>query len=137
MPVTLVSVTNLDERYGRKPANSRRNLLITASVLFAVLVGWLVTVNFFTPANQQRITGDAVKLHDASTNEISATIEIVGNGAKGVATCVGKALDAAYGTVGYKQFSVALHGTHSTQVELVLNTTRAAGSVVVESCSLK
>mgnify|MGYP006268283331 CR=1 FL=1 len=130
-------MTNLDARYGRNPRTTRRNTLVLAALLLAVLVGWLTAVSFFTPANQQRINGNAVKLSNPSDFEIVATIEIVGNGAKGVAHCAGKALDASYGTVGYKEFSVVLHGSHSQRAELSINTTRPASSVVIESCELK
>ncbi len=130
-------MTDLDSRYGRKPANGKRNIIVLASVMLAIFFFWAVSVNFFTPAKDKQITAEAVSFIKTAPNQISATVKVVGAGATGTVHCVGKALDASYAIVGFKEFDVTLVGESEKRIALSINTTSKAASIVVESCKLQ
>jgi hypothetical protein len=130
-------VTDLDARYGRKPTNTKRNIIVLASVLLVVFFGWAISVNFFTPAKSERITGELVKFDKVEQYSISGEIRLVTAGASGTVHCVSKALDSAYAIVGYKEFNAKANGELEKRFNLSINTTSKAASIVVEACKLQ
>jgi hypothetical protein len=130
-------VTDLDARYGRKPSNPKRNIIVLAAALLVVFFGWAIAVNFFTPAQSQRITGDLVKFDAVEQYSISGEVKLVIDGAKGKVHCTAKALDSAYAIVGYKEFEVVANGEPEQSLNLSINTTSRAASIVVEACKLQ
>jgi hypothetical protein len=130
-------VTDLDARYGRKQTNSKRNIIVLAAVLLAVFFTWAVSVSFFTPQKNKTITAEAVSFTKNEPNQIGATIKVLGSGATGALHCTGKALDSSYAIVGFKEFNVSLAGEAEKRIELLINTTSKAASIVVEACKLQ
>jgi hypothetical protein len=130
-------VTDLDARYGRKPTNSKRNIIVLASILLIAFFSWSVAVNFFTPAEKTDPTAKAVEFTELGENRIGAEIKMIGWGVNGVIRCSGKALDDGYGVVGYREFDTLFEGEQEKRFVLTINTTAAAASIVVEKCKLQ
>jgi hypothetical protein len=130
-------VTDLDARYGRKPTNSKRNIIVLASILLIAFFSWSVAVNFFTPAEKTDPTAKAVEFTELGENRIGAEIKMIGWGVNGVIRCSGKALDDGYGVVGYREFDTLFEGEQEKRFVLTINTTAAASSIVVEKCKLQ
>jgi hypothetical protein len=130
-------VTDLDARYGRKPTNSKRNIIVLASTLLVAFLTWSIAVNFFTPAENTDPTAKAVEFIELGENRISAEIKMIGWGVSGVIRCSGKALDDGYGVVGYREFDTLFEGEQEKRFVLTINTTAAAASIVVEKCKLQ
>lgn len=130
-------MTDLNARYGKKPAKSRRNTIVLAAGLLALFLAWSVSVNFFTPTEHKDFSGEAVEYLSNTDFETTAEIRLSGFGALGTIHCTAKALDPAYAVVGFKEFDTRFAGQQELRFELSINTTSKASSVVVESCSLK
>ncbi|MEN9730988.1 MAG: hypothetical protein RL488_298 [Actinomycetota bacterium] len=130
-------MTDLDSRYGRKPSNGRRNIIVLASVLLAVFFGWSISVNFFTPAAHADYKAEAVRFTETGVNRIAAEIKLTGPSASGTIHCTSKALDTSYALVGFKEFDVKIENQSEKRFELAINTTSAASSIVVEACKLQ
>jgi hypothetical protein len=130
-------VTDLDARYGRKPTNSKRNIIVLASILLITFFSWSIAVNFFTPAEKTDPTAKAVEFTELGENRIGAEIKMIGWGVNGVIRCSGKALDDGYGVVGYREFDTLFEGEQEKRFVLTINTTAAASSIVVEKCKLQ
>jgi hypothetical protein len=130
-------VTDLDARYGRKPTNNKRNIIVLASILLITFFSWSIAVNFFTPAEKTDPTAKAVEFTELGENRIGAEIKMIGWGVKGVIRCSGKALDDGYGVVGYREFDTLFEGEQEKRFVLTINTTAAASSIVVEKCKLQ
>ncbi len=130
-------MTDLDARYGRKPTNSKRNIIVLASILLIAFFSWSVAVNFFTPAEKTDPTAKAVEFTELGENRIGAEIKMIGWGVNGVIRCSGKALDDGYGVVGYREFDTLFEGEQEKRFVLTINTTAAAASIVVEKCKLQ
>jgi hypothetical protein len=130
-------VTDLDARYGRKPTNSKRNIIVLASILLIAFLSWSIAVNFFTPAEKTDPTAKAVEFTELGENRIGAEIKMIGWGVNGVIRCSGKALDDGYGVVGYREFDTLFEGEQEKRFVLTINTTAAASSIVVEKCKLQ
>ncbi len=130
-------MTDLDARYGRKPTNSKRNIIVLASILLIAFFSWSVAVNFFTPAEKTDPTAKAVEFTELGENRIGAEIKMIGWGVNGVIRCSGKALDDGYGVVGYREFDTLFEGEQEKRFVLTINTTAAASSIVVEKCKLQ
>lgn len=130
-------MTDLDARYGRKPRNSKRNIIVLASTLLAIFFSWSISVNFFTPAEKTDPTAKAVEFTELGENRIGAEIKMTGWGVNGVIRCSGKALDDGYAVVGYKEFDTIFEGEQEKRFVLTINTTDKAASIVVEKCKLQ
>ncbi len=130
-------MTDLDARYGRKPTNSKRNIIVLASILLITFFSWSIAVNFFTPAEKTDPTAKAVEFTELGENRIGAEIKMIGWGVNGVIRCSGKALDDGYGVVGYREFDTLFEGEQEKRFVLTINTTAAASSIVVEKCKLQ
>lgn len=130
-------MTDLDARYGRKPTNSKRNIIVLASILLIAFFSWSIAVNFFTPAEKTDPTAKAVEFTELGENRIGAEIKMIGWGVNGVIRCSGKALDDGYGVVGYREFDTLFEGEQEKRFVLTINTTAAASSIVVEKCKLQ
>jgi hypothetical protein len=130
-------VTDLDARYGRNPKKSKRNIVVLAVALVMTFFVWAFAVNFATPAEQARYSGEATKLLGATDLSISAQVKVVGSGVTGKVSCVVKALDASYALVGYKEEVFEFSGQRDLDFVLTVNTTAKASSVVLEACELK
>ena len=130
-------MTDLDARYGRKPTNSKRNIIVLASILLIAFFSWSVAVNFFTPAEKTDPTAKAVEFTELGENRIGAEIKMIGWGVNGMIRCSGKALDDGYGVVGYREFDTLFEGEQEKRFVLTINTTAAASSIVVEKCKLQ
>ena len=130
-------MTDLDARYGRKPTNGKRNIIVLASVLLVTFFAWSIAVNFFTPAEDTKPTGKAVEFTELAENRIGAEIKLTGWGVNGVIRCSGKALDEGYAVVGYKEFDTVFEGEREKRFVLSINTTDKAASIVVEKCKLQ
>jgi hypothetical protein len=114
-------VTDLDARYGRKPTNNKRNIIVLASILLITFFSWSIAVNFT----------------ELGENRIGAEIKMIGWGVNGMIRCSGKALDDGYGVVGYREFDTLFEGEQEKRFVLTINTTAAASSIVVEKCKLQ
>jgi hypothetical protein len=130
-------VTDLDARYGRKPTNSKRNIIVLASILLITFFSWSIAVNFFTPAEKTDPTAKAVEFTELGENRSGAEIKMIGWGVNGMIRCSGKALDDGYGVVGYREFDTLFEGEQEKRFVLTINTTAAASSIVVEKCKLQ
>ena len=130
-------MTDLDARYGRKPTNGKRNIIVLASVLLVTFFAWAIAVNFFTPAESTKPTGKAVEFTELGNTTIGAEIKLTGWGVSGVIRCSGKALDENYAVVGYKEFDTVFEGEREKRFVLSINTTAKAASIVVEKCKLQ
>ena len=130
-------MTDLDSRYGRKPTNGKRNVIVLASVLLVVFFGWSISVNFFTPPEKAQYKGAAVRFTETGTNRIAAEIKMTGGGAIGTIHCSAKALDSGYALVGFKEIDIEFTGEVEKRFELAINTTSAASSIVIEACKLQ
>jgi hypothetical protein len=130
-------VTDLDARYGRKQSNGKRNIIVLAAVLLTIFFVWAISVSFFTPDKNKNISAEAVSFIKNEPTRIAATIKVLGDGATGTLHCTGKALDASYAIVGYKEFDVELTGEAEKRIDLAINTTSKAASIVVEACKLQ
>lgn len=130
-------MTDLDARYGRKQSNGKRNIIVLAAVLLTVFFVWAISVSFFTPDKNKNISAEAVSFIKNEPTRIAATIKVAGDGAIGKLHCTGKALDASYAIVGYKEFDVELTGEAEKRIDLAINTTSKAASIVVEACKLQ
>ena len=130
-------MTDLNARYGRKPQNTKRNIVVLAGILLIAFFTWAIFVNFAVHPEDATYKGETVAFDSYDDHHISATIEVTGVAVDGTVECTGKALDADYGVVGYRQFEIEMKGEAEMRVQLLVNTTAKAASVVIEACDLK
>jgi hypothetical protein len=130
-------VTDLNARYGKKPANQRRNVIVLATSLLLAFLAWAIAVNFFTPTEHKDFSGETVRYATNNQNLTVAEVKLSGYGAIGTIHCTAKALDAGYVLVGFREFDTVFQGEAELRFNLEIRTTAKASSVVIEACSLK
>ena len=114
-------MTNLDERYGRKPRNRKFVPILGASLVVAFLA-WSLWVNFI------------------GNNRVVATLSWVTQGESAITAhvtvdrpntvCSFKAMSVGYAIVGYKTVHSA-----QTEYDISINTVETALDILVDVCT--
>ena len=130
--------TQIAERYGRGPKQTRRNRLavgFTAASLALVFIIWMIWVTI-TGANQLSPKTTAYEI--LGSGQVSVTFTVAKPANKTV-ICALKALKADYGTVAYKEVTLAgdkSRNGSAVQVSRIvrLSTTELAVTGLVDRC---
>ena len=117
-------MTNLDERYGRKPT-SKKPVIVLASVLFVAFMGWAIWANF---APHDKVSAQVSFTATLSDNEIAAHIIT----SVDETVCSFKAMSESYSIVGYKTVT-----SNEPQYDISIRTTTKAIDILVDVCSVK
>ena len=114
-------MTNLDERYGRKPRNKRFVPILGASLVVAFLA-WSVWVNFV--GNNRVVT--TLSWVTQGENEITAHVKVD----RPNTVCSFKAMSAGYAIVGYKTVR-----SKNTEYDIKIHTVETALDILVDVCT--
>jgi hypothetical protein len=126
------------ERYGRSPAQLRKNrlgVLITASALAVLFVVWMIWITI-TGANQLSPKTTAYEL--LGSGSVNVTFSLV-KPANATVVCAVKALKQDYGIVGYKEVTLTgdkSQGSDAVEIskKVSFRTTELAVTGLVDKC---
>lgn len=117
-------MTNLDERYGRKPT-SKKSIIALASTLFVAFMVWAIWANF-----SPRPTANAQITFTNTVSSSEITAHVIVN--KPNTVCSFKAMSEGYSIVGYKTVS-----SEESEYDLSIRTTSKAIDILVDVCNVK
>jgi len=126
------------QRYGRSPqqeAQRRRNLIITASLIAALFIVWVVWANL-TAKNDPTFKTSSFEIVDSSNMSVSFVVTKPANSS---AICAIQALKEDYGVVAYKEVKIPATSPEdgsitNVPVQATLRTTELAVTGLVDRC---
>jgi len=126
------------QRYGRSPqqeAQRRRNLIITASLIAALFIVWVVWANL-TAKNDPTFKTSSFEIVDSSNMSVSFVVTKPANSS---AICAIQALKEDYGVVAYKEVRIPATSPEdgsitNVPVKSMLRTTELAVTGLVDRC---
>ena len=123
----------LDERYGRRPAGSRRWgiwVAIAVGAVIAALFAWMTIA-----AAAESVDADTTGFRLVDDRTVEVTFQFTAPPGRGVA-CAVEAQDEEHGTVGWKVVEFEATDTHGQAHRATLPTTAVATTGFVNNCWL-